>query len=168
MSVELVGALLAKIAANAEITEADLLGLSEPPRSTLARRIYERDHDERGSIDRQECQTFFGHGASKQIALELSGELVCYNDGGKKRIEIRSVHNRQLRLIVESYAAGSAVPLPVREVASGFRRKRRARTSRTPQELAALQRANARRSEEARARRETQPERAETAVSADV
>jgi hypothetical protein len=128
-------------------SQADLeaAGLPEPLHSAIAAVMQRRDADPAASLSRPECQGLFGHKQSKQIALEASGELVTFVDGGKKRIEKHSAYDRLIRLLIES-----ASSTKIREVPTRFKRKVRPRT---PAELRGLEMANERRREEGKARR---------------
>jgi hypothetical protein len=128
--------------------EIDLDKLSEPSRSTIAWLIQQAENDPAASFSRVECMEFFGHGLSKQLAREASGELVVFMDGGKRRIEKRSAYLRLIRLIIESNPPDA--PMPKREVKTRFRRRARPRTE---AELEGLRKANERRHIEAEERR---------------
>jgi hypothetical protein len=126
----------------------DLNKLTEPSRSTIAWFIQQAENDPAASFSRAQCMDFFGHGLSKQLEIEASGELVVFMDGGKRRIEKRSAYLRLIRLIIESNPPDA--PVPKREVKTRFRKKIRPRTA---AELEGLAKANEARRLEAQARR---------------
>ena len=100
--------------------------------------------DRRVSLSPKECQTEGGWGESTYRAKVASGALHRYLDGARVRITAASFYGHQIEL------ASGAPDKKVRQPASRFQKAVRPRT---PQELAALQRANAA-SHEAKQRRE--------------
>jgi hypothetical protein len=103
--------------------------------------------DKRVSLSRNECQVEGGWGASSQRLKERSGALHRYLDGSSVRITAKSFYAHLIDL-------ANAPPRRGRKPSgTSFQKKPRVRT---PQELAALRRANTQRHEEklARKRRE--------------
>jgi hypothetical protein len=106
--------------------------------------------EQRAVLTRRECQSIGGWGATSQVEKEKSGALVSILDGATRKITTESLYRHLIALALASYPA-NAPAAKGRKPKSGFRKKLRARTE---AELRGLAIGNARRREEARARRE--------------
>jgi hypothetical protein len=106
-------------------------------------------NDPRFSVSRKVSKEMLGIGPTRQIDLEHSGELRSYLDGTARRITLASIYLRLIKLAIRSRPPTG--PVKARQPAARFKPQRRKPTE---QELSALQRANERRREEARRRRE--------------
>jgi hypothetical protein len=138
-----------------EITFDDLDARAQPIVISL---LVKKEAYPAAAVTRTTCRTEIDPcSLSTQIARESSGEYETFNDGGQKKIVVDSVFDRMIRAVVATYSTDAPVP-KIRASKTAFRRKTRART---PAELRGLATANARRREEALARREAKAATAE-------
>jgi hypothetical protein len=107
--------------------------------------------DRRAVVSRHECMAVGGWKLSSQVKKEQAGELVSLLDGPSRKVTTASLYRHLRDLAIATWPADGP-PRKGRNPTSGFK-KRAARRKPSPQELAALQRANARRRDEAMARR---------------
>jgi hypothetical protein len=126
--------------------------ISERARTIIRALLEQQAADPRISVSRQDCMKIVPVGLSKQIALEESGEYHTFVDGGTRRILVSSIYARMVRQIMATYPVDGP-PAKAREVATRFKKRRRAPT---PNELQGLARANEARRLEAEQRRAAQ------------
>jgi hypothetical protein len=101
-------------------------------------------------VSRQTSMAMLGVGQTRQIELEKT-ELDRVQDGASVRITTSSIYARLVRLAVQSHPL-DGLPTRVRRP-PGMKRRRRPTRKRTENELAALQRANLKRHDDAQASR---------------
>jgi hypothetical protein len=105
------------------------------------------------AVPRKIACEMLGIGPSREIELELEGELQSYLDGNVRRILVSSIYARLIRLAIVAHPL-EAPPLKARSPAAQFKTAKRPVRPRTPAELRGLAVGNAKRAEAARLRRE--------------
>jgi hypothetical protein len=130
--------------------EIDLDALSDEGQAMVAALLEQKVKDPRAALSRKQCMELANHGLSKQIELEQTHEYQAFNDGGLKRILKDSVYDRMIRQVAATHPA-DVPPAKIREPTTRFTKARRKPTE---AELEGLRKGNARRHEEAQARRE--------------
>jgi hypothetical protein len=113
-------------------------GLDEGVRVEAVDLIGDRDLPGAGDFLFGEFCEFANCGSSKGRALLQTKEVTGYQDGGRWIVTRKSAFNRRIALLIAANLPGQPRP-KIREVKTAFKRKLRVRT---PQELAALDRAN--------------------------
>jgi hypothetical protein len=131
---------------------ADLVArpMSPAARAAVNDIVSRAERDNRVAVPRAVSQEMQHIGSSRQIELENEGKLTTYLDGSRRLVLVTSIYARLIKLVLESYPLDKPAKR-VRRPTTRFTRKRRPPT---PAELEGLQRGNAKRAEEARARRE--------------
>jgi hypothetical protein len=131
---------------------APLLARAAPAVHPLITRLYDRLLTDKSiGKTRGETRNILNCGATTERQKEKDGILKTYVDGASVRVDTASIYLHAIDLITASNPVDGAprkARLPPNPYRKGDRRPR------TPQELAALQRANERRHREALARRE--------------
>jgi hypothetical protein len=130
----------------------------------IARAVDWRRREPRFGLPRKETMALFGHESTRQLAIEANNELQTFLDGGKRLITADSIAIRMIALALLSHPFdGSAVK--IRQPPGRFQKQRR---EPTPQELAALKRANDARKEGKQRRLEEAQQRREAKAAARV
>ena len=92
----------------------------------------------------------FGHGLTRQLAIEAAGEVQTYLDGGKRLVTADSIAIRMIALALSSHPADGP-KLKVRQPPGRFQKRRREPTA---AELEGLRKGNEQRAAGKRARLE--------------
>jgi hypothetical protein len=116
------------------------------------------------SVSRKTSQEIFDHSATRQIEVELAGELESYLDSGVRKIPVTSIARRLIALAIASHPVDGE-PTKARQPKARFKKQHR---ESTPQELAALKRANDARAEGKQRRLLEDKQRREAKVAARV
>jgi hypothetical protein len=90
--------------------------------------------EKRFGMPRKETMELFGHGLTRQLKIEQSGELESYLDGGARKITIASACKRQIALALISHPLDGP-ELKVRLPPGRYQKRRREPTPQEPQGL---------------------------------
>ena len=122
-----------------------------PPgaRQPVADTFEEYVRDPRGSLNRKEQETFYGHGPSRQIEIEAAREVDSFLDGAKRKSTKKSVYLRKAALLILAFPPDGRTP----KARQPMQRYQRPVRPRTEAELRGLAEGNRQRSEAAQKRR---------------
>jgi hypothetical protein len=131
---------------------ADLPALSPIGEAMVAAIRAREAADGRISVSRKTACEMLGIGPSREIELELEGQLHSYLDGSVRRVLVASIYASLIRLAVAAHPLEA--PPKARLPEGRFKAVKRPARPRTEAELRGLEIGNAKRAEEARLRRE--------------
>jgi hypothetical protein len=128
----------------------DAAATSPNAQPLIARAIEWRRRQPRFGLPRKEVMALYGHGLTRQLAIEANGEVQTFLDGGKRLITADSIAIRLIALAILSHPLDGPA-LKVRQPPGRYQRQPRQRTD---AELADLRKGNRKRSEAAQKNRE--------------
>lgn len=102
------------------------------------------------SVSRKASQEIFDHSSTRQIEVELAGEVESFLDGSMRKISVKSIARRLIALALLSHPLDGE-PAKARQPAKRYQKRPRERTA---AELEGLRKGNEQRAREARKRRE--------------